>query len=131
MMHHLLTVVPADRIGVLAALAGVSNRSLVFTRTKHASSPGPSTRPTSSRGGWPGWRTRRRTAREPGENVRERNLASFASGAVRVTVATDIGAVALLACGLAPTTGVLIAVAPRRRGGGERRSSRGSRCRPR
>ncbi len=36
MIHHLLTVAPADRVGVVAALAGGSGRSLVFTRTKHA-----------------------------------------------------------------------------------------------
>ena len=35
MVHHLLTVAPEDRVGVVAALAGGSNRSLVFTRTKH------------------------------------------------------------------------------------------------
>ena len=36
MVHHLLTVTPADRVGVVAVLAGGSNRSLVFTRTKQA-----------------------------------------------------------------------------------------------
>lgn len=35
MLHHLLTVEPADRVGVVATLAGGHNRSLVFTRTKH------------------------------------------------------------------------------------------------
>jgi superfamily II DNA/RNA helicase len=33
MVHHLLTVTPGDRVGVVAALAGGSHRSLVFTRT--------------------------------------------------------------------------------------------------
>jgi superfamily II DNA/RNA helicase len=85
MVHHLLTVVPADRVGVVTALAGGGGRSLVFTRTKHAA---------------------RRLARQltksgiPAaelhsdltQGVRERNLASFASGVVRVIVATDIAA---------------------------------------
>ena len=85
MIHHLLTVAPADRVGVVAALAGGSGRSLVFTRTKHAA---------------------RRLARQLttagipaaelhgdlAQGARERNLASFAAGAVRVIVATDVAA---------------------------------------
>jgi len=83
--HHLLTVAPADRVAVVAALAGGSGRSIVFTRTKHAA---------------------RRLARQLAANgipagdlhgdlsqgARERNLASFAAGTVRVIVATDIAA---------------------------------------
>jgi superfamily II DNA/RNA helicase len=85
MVHHLLTVTPADRMGVLAALAGGKNRSLIFTRTKHSAQ-----------------RLARQlaAARIPaaelhgnlGQSARERNLASFASGATRVLVATDIAA---------------------------------------
>jgi superfamily II DNA/RNA helicase len=85
MVHHLLTVEPSDRVGVVAALAGGSGRSLVFTRTKHAA---------------------RRLARQLAtsgvpaaelhgdlsQGARERNLASFAAGAVRVIVATDVAA---------------------------------------
>jgi superfamily II DNA/RNA helicase len=85
MVHHLLTVAPADRVGVVTALAGGSGRSLVFTRTKHAA---------------------RRLAKQLAANgipaaelhgdlaqgARTRNLASFADGAVRVIVATDIAA---------------------------------------
>jgi superfamily II DNA/RNA helicase len=85
MVHHLLTVAPADRVGVVAALAGGSGRSLVFTRTKHAA---------------------RRLARQLvatgipsaelhgdlAQGARERNLAAFAAGKVRVIVATDIAA---------------------------------------
>lgn len=85
MIHHLLTIAPDDRVGVVTALAGGNGRSLVFTRTKHAA---------------------RRLARQLTANgipagelhgdlsqgVRERNLASFASGAVRVVVATDVAA---------------------------------------
>ena len=84
-VHHLLTVAPADRAAVVAALAGGDNRSLIFTRTKHGA---------------------RKLARQltaahiPAAELhgnltqatRERNLARFASGAVRVMVATDIAA---------------------------------------
>src|SRR5215468_3978941 len=84
-VHHLLTVAPADRTAVAAALAGGGNRSLIFTRTKHGA---------------------RKLARQltaahiPAAELhgnltqpaRERSLASFASGAVRVLVATDIAA---------------------------------------
>jgi len=85
MVHHLLTVAPADRAAVVALLAGGKNRSLIFTRTK---------------------RSAHRLARQLaaaqipaaelhgdlGQGARERNLASFASGAARVMVATDIAA---------------------------------------
>ena len=85
MVHHLLTVAPADRAGVVAVLAGGKNRSLIFTRTR---------------------RSAQRLARQLaaahipaaelhgdlGQSARERNLASFASGAARVMVATDIAA---------------------------------------
>jgi superfamily II DNA/RNA helicase len=84
-VHHLLTVAPADRTAVVAALAGGDKRSLVFTRTKYSA---------------------RKLARQLSaadipatelhgnlsQNVRERNLASFASSAVCVLVATDIAA---------------------------------------
>ena len=84
-VHHLLTVAPADRTAVVAALAGGGNRSLIFTRTKHGA---------------------RKLARQltaahiPAAELhgnltqpaRERNLARFASGGVRVLVATDIAA---------------------------------------
>jgi superfamily II DNA/RNA helicase len=85
MVHHLLTIAATDRVGVVAALAGGSGRSLVFTRTKHAA---------------------RRLARQLTtsgisaaelhgdltQGARERNLAAFAAGVVRVIVATDIAA---------------------------------------
>jgi superfamily II DNA/RNA helicase len=85
MTHHLLTVAPTDRVGVVTALAGGSGRSLVFARTRHAA---------------------RRLARQLtasgipavelhgdlSQGARERNLASFATGVVRVIVATDVAA---------------------------------------
>jgi superfamily II DNA/RNA helicase len=85
MVHHLLTIAPTDRVGVVTALAGGSGRSLVFTRTKHAA---------------------RRLARQLtasgipaaelhgdlSQGARERNLATFAAGVLRVIVATDVAA---------------------------------------
>ena len=85
MTHHLLTIAPDDRVGVVTALAGGKGRSLVFTRTKHAA---------------------RRLARQLtasgipaaelhgdlSQGARERNLASFAGSVVRVIVATDVAA---------------------------------------
>jgi superfamily II DNA/RNA helicase len=85
MVHRVITVEPADRVGVVAALAGGKNRSLIFTRTK---------------------RSAQRLARQLAaahipaaelhgdlvQSARERNLAAFTSGAARVMVATDIAA---------------------------------------
>lgn len=85
MVHHLLTVMPADRTGVVTVLAGGKSRSLIFTRTR---------------------RSAQRLARQLtaaqipaaelhgdlSQRARERNLAAFASGAARVMVATDIAA---------------------------------------
>jgi superfamily II DNA/RNA helicase len=83
--HHVITIEAADRLEVIAALAGGEKRSLVFTRTKHGAE---------------------RLARQltvagiPAaelhgnlrQGARSRNLAAFGSGAVRVMVATDIAA---------------------------------------
>jgi superfamily II DNA/RNA helicase len=85
MVHHLLTIGPADRVGVVAALAGGGGRSLVFTRTKHAARRLARQLTTS---GIPAAELHS----DLSQGVRERNLASFASGVVRVIVATDIAA---------------------------------------
>ena len=85
MVHHLLTIVPADRVGVVTALAGGGGRSLVFTRTKHAARRLARQLTTS---GIPAAELHS----DLSQGVRERNLASFASGVVRVIVATDIAA---------------------------------------
>jgi superfamily II DNA/RNA helicase len=85
MTHHLLTIAPVDRAGVVTALAGGRGRSLVFTRTRHAARR--LARQLTS-GGIP-------AAELHGDltqGARERNLASFTAGAVRVIVATDIAA---------------------------------------
>ena len=58
MIHHLLTVAPADRVGVVTALTSGSNRSLVFTRTKTAR---PSARPPAHRRRDTGRRAARRS----------------------------------------------------------------------
>ena len=83
--HHVITVSPGDRVGVIAALAGGDKRSLVFTRTKHGAERLARQLTTA---GIP--------AAELHGNLRQgarsRNLAAFGSGAVRVMVATDIAA---------------------------------------
>jgi superfamily II DNA/RNA helicase len=83
--HHLLTVAPADRVGVVRALAGGDNRSLVFTRTKHGAQK---LARQLTETGVPAAELHSNLS----QSVRTRNLASFASGAVRVLVATDIAA---------------------------------------
>jgi superfamily II DNA/RNA helicase len=85
MVHHLLTVAPGDRVGVVAALAGGCHRSLVFTRTKHGAQK--LTRQLVKAGV-----SVVELHGDLGQGARERNLASFASGVARVLVATDIAA---------------------------------------
>jgi superfamily II DNA/RNA helicase len=84
-VHHLLTVVPADRVAVIAALAAGHDRSLIFTRTKHGARKlaGQLTAAHIPAAELHGNLT---------QGARERNLARFAAGAVRVLVATDIAA---------------------------------------
>jgi superfamily II DNA/RNA helicase len=85
MVHHLLTVAPTDRVGVVAALVGGSGRSLVFTRTKHAAHRLARQLATA---GIPSAELHGDLA----QGARERNLAAFSGGTVRVIVATDIAA---------------------------------------
>ena len=85
MVHHLLTVTPADRTGVVAVLAGGSGRSLVFTRTKRAAHK--LARQLAAVGISAG-----ELHSDLSQGARERNLASFAAGTTRVMVATDIAA---------------------------------------
>jgi len=83
--HHLFTVAPADRVGVVRALAGGDNRSLIFTRTKHGAQK---LARQLTAAGVPAAELHGNLS----QNNRTRNLASFASGAVRVLVATDVAA---------------------------------------
>jgi superfamily II DNA/RNA helicase len=85
MIHHLLTVAPADRVNVVAALTRGDNRSLVFTRTKHGAQR---LARDLARAGIPAAQLHGNLT----QSARERNLRSFTSGAVRVMVATDIAA---------------------------------------
>jgi superfamily II DNA/RNA helicase len=84
-VHHLLGVTAADRVSVAAALAGGNKRTLIFTRTKRGAQK--LTRQLNAA---------RVSAVELhgnlAQNARQRNLAAFSSGAVRVLVATDIAA---------------------------------------
>jgi superfamily II DNA/RNA helicase len=84
-VHHVLTISAADRVGVVTALAGGKGRTLIFTRTK-----------TAARRLAGQLSAARIPAAELHGNLaqgaRERNLAAFSSGAVRVLVATDIAA---------------------------------------
>ena len=84
-VHHLLTIAPTDRVGVVTALAGGSGRSLVFTRTKHAASR-LARQLTAS--GIPAAELHG----DLSQGARERNLATFAAGVLRVIVATDVAA---------------------------------------
>jgi superfamily II DNA/RNA helicase len=83
--HHVLTVDAANRVAVIAALAGGEKRSLVFTRTKHGAER--LSRQLTDAG---------IPAAELHGNLRQsarsRNLAAFTSGVARVMVATDIAA---------------------------------------
>jgi superfamily II DNA/RNA helicase len=83
--HHVLTVEPANRVAVIAALTGGEQRSLVFTRTKHGAER--LARQLTDAG---------IPAAELHGNLRQgarsRNLAAFTSGLARVMVATDIAA---------------------------------------
>lgn len=85
MIHHVLAVGRDDKSTVIRELAGGQGRSLLFMRTKH---------------------TAKKLARQLtadgipavdlhgnlSQNARERNLAAFSDGSVRVLVATDIAA---------------------------------------
>jgi superfamily II DNA/RNA helicase len=83
--HHLLTVAPEDRVGVLADLASGESRVLIFTRTKHGASR---LARQLAKAGTPAAELHGNLA----QGARTRNLAAFTSGAVRTMVATDIAA---------------------------------------
>ncbi len=84
-VHHLLTVTPADRVAVVATLASGDNRVLIFTRTKHGAAR---LARQLNLAGAPAAELHGDLA----QGTRSRNLAAFGSGQVRVLVATDIAA---------------------------------------
>jgi superfamily II DNA/RNA helicase len=83
--HHVITVDAANRVAVIAALAGGEKRSLVFTRTKHGAER---LARQLTQAGIPAAELHGNLR----QNARSRNLAAFASGIARVMVATDIAA---------------------------------------
>ncbi len=84
-VHHLLTVTPADRVAVVATLASGDNRVLIFTRTKHGAAR---LARQLNLAGAPAAELHGDLA----QGTRSRNLAALRSGQVRVLVATDIAA---------------------------------------
>ncbi len=85
MVHHVLTVDAGDKLAVVHDLAAGHGRSVLFTRTKHGAKK--LTKQLTS-GGVPAVELHGNL----GQNARERNLAAFSNGSVRVLVATDIAA---------------------------------------
>src|ERR1700756_4046101 len=84
-IHHLLTVTPADRVAVVATPASGDNRALIFTRTKHGAQK---LARQLNMAGVPAAELHGNLA----QGARSRNLAAFGSGEVRAMVATDIAA---------------------------------------
>jgi superfamily II DNA/RNA helicase len=85
MTHHLVETALVEKLGVVTRLAAGADRSLLFTRTKHGAKKlvkqlGQSGIPAVELHG------------NLSQNARERNLADFSSGQVKVLVATDIAA---------------------------------------
>jgi superfamily II DNA/RNA helicase len=83
--HHLFRVQAGHKAAVVAELASGAGRSLLFTRTKHAARK--MARQLTA-AGIPAVDLHSNLA----QRARERNLAAFADGGVRVLVATDIAA---------------------------------------
>ena len=85
MTHHQVETSLGDKLAVVTRLAAGPDRSLLFTRTKHGAKKlvkqlGLSGIPAAELHG------------NLSQNARERNLADFSSGQVKVLVATDIAA---------------------------------------
>ena len=83
--HHMLKVEQADRVRVIADLASVSPRTVVFTRTKRGARH--LARKLSAQG-----RASVDLHGNLSQNARVRNLEAFSSGEATVLVATDIAA---------------------------------------
>jgi superfamily II DNA/RNA helicase len=85
LIHHLVTVTPADRVGVISTLASGEGRVLIFTRTKHGARK---LARQLAMAGTPAAELHGNLT----QGARSRNLAAFGSGEVRAMVATDIAA---------------------------------------
>jgi superfamily II DNA/RNA helicase len=85
MTHHVLAVSSGDKSAVVSALASGLDRSLLFMRTKHGAKK---LAKQLCAAGIPAVELHGNLS----QSARERNLADFTSGAVRVLVATDIAA---------------------------------------
>jgi len=85
MTHHVLQVQGSDKAAVVRELASGLGRTLLFTRTKHAARKLAGQLTAS---GVPAVDLHGNL----NQNARERNLAAFSAGRVRVLVATDIAA---------------------------------------
>jgi superfamily II DNA/RNA helicase len=85
MDHHLLTVPPEDKFGVVASIAARSGRTIMFARTQHAVDRlvGQLAAVGVRAAGLHGGKTQR---------VRTRTLAEFREGRTDVLVATDVAA---------------------------------------
>ena len=83
--HHSFTVEPGHKAAVVRELASGADRSLLFTRTKHAAKK---LARQLAEGGVPAVDLHGNLS----QPQRLRNLAAFADGTVRVLVATDIAA---------------------------------------
>ena len=85
MTHHVLAVASSDKAAVVSALASGLDRSLLFMRTKHGAKK---LAKQLCAVGIPAVELHGNLS----QSARERNLADFISGQVRVLVATDIAA---------------------------------------
>ena len=85
MSHHVMTVHASDKAAVVHDLAAGKGRSVLFTRTKHDAKK---LSKQLTNAGVPAVELHGNL----GQSARERNLAAFTKGTVRVLVATDIAA---------------------------------------
>jgi superfamily II DNA/RNA helicase len=85
MDHHVLDVAASDKAAVVTELVSGQGRVLAFTRTKHGAKK---LARTLTAQGVPAVDLHGNLS----QNARERNLAAFSGGAVKVLVATDIAA---------------------------------------
>jgi len=83
--HHVLTVDATDKAGVVRELASGEGRSVLFLRTKHSARK---LARDLTQAGIPAVDLHGNLA----QNARDRNLAAFRDGSVRVLVAPDIAA---------------------------------------